>query len=470
MNAIRVNRMGNGGNRRIWNILIGQIIKGNVIPVIGGEMTYINNDKSPLNILLDEIKDSYNLTENVSSFTALMNRLGIHTGDVYYDVADMIEDNKQLFAPTELLKDFLSIKYFPFIITTTIYPTIENTMREIHGDHLRVLIFCNDSSNNDDIEDSKDTMRPTLYYMFGKANDRGKDFVLSDTDLLQFSRSWLQPTDSDNKSKPANLSNALSNKFLLVLGNNFQDWLFRFFWLAMKNNNVFTNKGKIPNGLEASEHSDEQLIEFLSSSNIMSQISNLSDFVNELKFRLKQKQDELKNNPNLWFDEPTVNADVFISYSRADSEIVEQLYNILVSKGLVVWYDKKNLGAGTNFIREIREAIRGCKLFIPILTENIRKQAAESHVYRNEWKFALEQEEQISPAIPYIIPLCEKSFDMNDNIAGVQDGIKVHNAELYSKENPGSELEEFANKICDKLRERLNIINAIKKDQDESKA
>lgn len=195
----------------------------------------------------------------------------------------------------------------------------------------------------------------------------------------------------------------------------------------------------------------------------MSQISNLSDFVNELKSRLKQKHDELKNNPNLWFDEPVVNADIFISYSRADSEVAEQLYNVLVSKGLVVWYDRKNLGAGTNFIREIREAIRGCKLFIPILTDNIRKQAAESHVYRNEWKFAIEQEEQISPAIPYIIPLCEKSFDMNDNIAGVQDGIKVHNAELYSKDNPQPGLEEFANKICGKLRERLNIINNINK-------
>lgn len=462
MNDIRVNRMINGANRRVWNILIEQIIKGNVIPVIGEEMTYTNNE-SPLTILLDEIKRSYDLAEDISSFTALMNRLGVRAGDVYYDVADMIEENKLLFAPTELLKDFLSIKYFPFVITTTIYPTIENTMREIHGNHLRVLTFCNDSSRNDDIEDSKDIIRPTLYYMFGKANDCGKDFVLSDTDLLQFSRSWLQPTDSDNKSKPANLSNALANKFLLVLGNNFQDWLFRFFWLVMKNNNVFTNKGKIPNGLETSEHSDKHLIEFLSSSNIMSQISNLSDFVKELKSRLKRKQNELKNNPNLWFDEPVVNADVFISYSRADSGVTEQLYNLLVSKGLVVWYDKKNLGAGTNFIREIREAIRGCKLFIPILTDNIRKQAAESHIYRNEWKFAIEQEELISPAIPYIVPLCEESFDMNDNIAGVQDGIKVHNAELYSKDNSQPGLEEFANKICGKLRERLNIINNINK-------
>lgn len=452
----------NGGNKRMWNILIEQIIKGNVIPVIGGEMTLVNNE-SPLDILLKEISVSYGLND-ISSFTALMNRLGVNAGNVYYDIADMIDCNAELFSSTDLLKEFLSIKYFPFIITTTVYPTIENAMYEIHHNNLRVLTFCNDSSRNDDIEDSKDTMRPTLYYMFGKANDCGKDFVLSDTDLLQFSRSWLQPTDSDNKSKPANLSNALSNKFLLVLGNNFQDWLFRFFWLAMKNNNVFTNKGRIPNGMEASEHSDEQLIEFLSSSNIMSQISSLSEFVKELKSLLeqKEKENEQKKGSNLWFDEPVTHADVFISYSRADSDVVEQLYNVLVSKGLVVWYDKKNLGAGTNFIREIREAIRCCKLFVPVLTENIRKQAAESHVYRNEWKFAIEQEEQISPAIPYIIPLCEESFDMNDAIAGVQDGIKAHNAEVYSKGALQSGLEEFADKLCGRLRNRLDIINYIK--------
>lgn len=462
MNA--VNRTLIGNNRRVWNVLIKQIIKGNVIPVIGGEMTYVNNN-SPLNVLLDEIREAYGLSENISSFTALMNRLGVRAGDVYYDVADMINEDTGLFAPTDLLKEFLSIKYFPFIITTTIYPTIENAMRTIHGNRLRVLTFCNDSSSNDDIEDSKDTKCPTLYYMFGKANDCDKAFVLSDTDLLQFSRSWLQPTDSDNKSKPANLSNALSNKFLLVLGNNFQDWLFRFFWLAMKNNNIF-EKSKEPNGLETTEHSDEHLIEFLSSSNIMSQISSLPDFVNELKNRLKQieEENEQKRDSDLWFDEPVVDADVFISYSRADSSVAEQLYNVLVSKKLTVWYDKKNLGAGVDFIREIREAIRGCKLFIPILTDNIRKQAAESHVYRNEWKFAIEQEEQISPAIPYIIPLCEKSFDIEDRVAGVHDRIKNLNIRYYSKDNPQPGLEEFANEICGKLRERLNIINAIKKD------
>ena len=38
MNA--VNRTLIGNNRRVWNVLIEQIIKGNVIPVIGGEMTY----------------------------------------------------------------------------------------------------------------------------------------------------------------------------------------------------------------------------------------------------------------------------------------------------------------------------------------------------------------------------------------------------------------------------------------------
>ena len=459
------------GNQRLWNTLVEQVMRGNVIPVIGEEMTYVDNE-SPLKTVLEEVKDEYNVNyDNITSFTTLVNHLNVQAANGLYDtVADVIEEHDSLFGPSEVLKDLLGIKYFPFIITTTVYPTVERAMRGIYGEQgVRVLSFCNDSSNNrnDDIENSRDTARPTLYYMFGKANPDGNNYVLTDTDLLQFSRSWLQPTDFNNKSKPANLASALSNKFLLVLGNNFKDWLLRFFWLAMKNDSVFTNRyGKTPNGMEASGHADEQSIEFLNSSNIMTLASDLPMFVRTLKEQLAAREMDLRPDSETWFERPAVNADVFISYSRADGEIVEQLYKVLLAKGLNVWYDKRNLGAGDKFLIEIREAIRRCKLFVPVLTGNIRRQAGDMHVYRSEWRFAAERKEQTSSAIPFIIPLCEKSFDMYNYEADIPDAIKAHNAGVFSEDSLASDLEKFAEDICVKLKDRNMIINVTKQDRD----
>ncbi|WP_304319216.1 toll/interleukin-1 receptor domain-containing protein [Phocaeicola plebeius] len=436
----------------VWNTLVGQVLKGNVIPVIGNDMVQINGISSE-QYILNVIKQAYKIEDDISSFTALMNHPKCHKPESLYGlVSNITLKYSDVFKASETLKNFLFIKYFPFIITTTIDPVIENTMREIYGEKLRILSFDNNPSSNDDIRNSYDVTDPTLYYMFGRANGGKGNFVLSDTDLLRFSRSWLLPKDSSNFAKPANLSNALSNKYLLVLGNNFQDWLFRFFWFAMKDEKL-NNKSDIPNGMDASEHSDDKLIEFLTFSNITSQIVGLPDFVAKLKKFIEES--EVKNGKELKnFDRPIMNADVFVSYSRADSKVVDQLYKALKERGLKVWYDKTNLGLADDFKSEIRRAIRTCSLFVPILSHNIAKQAADEHVYRLEWSWAVEHKKMISSAIPYIVPLAENGFDVYDKLADIPEDIQCHNAFFFDDVAQDRDLSVFAKKISELLKSK----------------
>lgn len=435
---------------RIWNTLVEQVLKGNVIPVIGSEMVKIHGLPSTSFLVNLLAREEFGLDEEFTSFTSLMSHKNCNPNDSIYMLANMqIEENPEFFNPTPLLESFLSIKYFPFVITTTIDPLVENTMRKIHGDALRVLRFCNDPLANEDIRNSSDLTTPTLYYMFGKANDVDGSFVLTDTDLLRFSKSWLMPTDSGNRSKPFNLSNALSNKYLLVLGNNFQDWLFRFFWFAMKDEKLAV-KTRIPIGMEALERSDEQLIEFLNYSNINAQVAELPDFVDELKGRLAASEHNIIDQER--FSRPKTNADVFISYSRADKAVAGRLHDALQEKGLNAWFDRDNLGIGVNFRNEIRDAIRTCKLFVPILSHNIIRQAAEEHVYRMEWRWAVEHKRMISSAINYIVPLAEKDFDIEDKTADVPEDIYCHNAFIF---NSGDGQENDLAEFVDKLRELI---------------
>lgn len=434
----------------VWKILVEQTIKRNVIPVIGPEMAKIDNLPSSRFLLESIAKNEFGIEDELQSFTSLVNHRNYDPDEsIHLLVNALIESNPDLFRPTAILESFLSIKYFPFVITTTIDPIVENTMMKIHGGKLRVLSFNNNPGTNQDIRSSADLTEPTLYYMFGKANDTDGSFVLTDNDLLRFSRSWLMPTDSGNKTKPFNLSNALSNKYLLVLGNNFQDWLFRFFWFAMKDEKLAV-KNITPNGMEASEHNDERLIEFLNYSNITSQVTNLHEFVNELKERLGTYENN--TDTNSYFSAPKLNADVFISYSRADKEIADKLYRALIEKGLSVWYDRESLGMGVNFRNEIREAIRSCKLFVPILSHNLIEQADKEHLYRMEWKWAIEHKELISPAINYIAPVSESGFDIEDRVAGIPYEIHCHNALNF---NTSSSLNEDLDNIAENLKQML---------------
>lgn len=431
----------------VWRTLIDQIVKGNVIPVIGPEMARINGCPSTTFLLNALANEYFDIKEPVSSFTSLLSNPKLSPEDSIYILVDaFVEAHPEFFESSELLESFLSCNFFPFIITTTIDPLVENVMRKKYGDKLRVLSFYNNPDINEDIRNSSDTTCPTIYYMFGKVNSVEKSFVLTDSDLLRFSRSWLMPKDSGNKAKPNYLSNALANKYLLVLGNNFQDWLFRFFWFAMKDERLGI-KANIPNGLENLEHTDEQLIEFLNYSNIRMQESKLPDFVEKLRTQLQNINVEIPE-----FSKPKINADVFISYSRADKEVAYKLFIALKETGINVWYDRDSLGVGVDFRNDIRDSIRTCKLFVPILSHNITHQFKEEHIYRLEWAWAVEHKRMISSAVDYIVPFAEVGFNIENRVADVPEEIHRHNAFIF---NAAESLDKDINNFVAKLKDLL---------------
>ena len=138
--------------------------------------------------------------------------------------------------------------------------------------------------------------------------------------------------------------------------------------------------------------------------------------------------------------------DVFISYSRSDSQVAEQLYKTLTAQGKRVWYDKYNLTDGGLFMDEIRQAIKTSTYFVPILTPNIEKEKRESHVYRNEWDTAIDV--AISMGRTYIIPLADSKFDFYK--AAIPERIQKHNAIFYSAEDG---IEVAAEKILHKMNQ-----------------
>lgn len=440
-----------------WTIFVEQIFKGNVIPVIGGDMQ--TNDGKPVEKkIIDAIAADCGITENISGFSQLVSNKSFKAkydrqSLIYTIVKDVIEKSRTVFEPSPLLMKLLGTKKFPFVITTSFCPMVENTLREVYGD-VKVLAFTNDARYNDDIDNDAELKKPVAYHIFGKYDDAKQNFVLTDMDMLSFSRSWLAKTDSGSNAKPAILARALADKYLLVLGCNYQDWLFRFLWFALKENRLAPSSSSEAIGMLAEKRNEnDELIAFLNNSNIFTQIIDIEGFVEKLLSKMNEYE-AVHEKPSK-FDNPEIGADVFISYSRSDSDIVEILYNKLSDRGLNVWYDRRNLILGDDFRKEIKKAIRTAKLFVPVLSANIRKEYKEEHVYRTEWNWAVEFTKNRG-YVKYIEPICEKNFDLYDEKTAIPDEIQKYNGAFYDPDNLDKTLDELTDQIMKYVKEADN--------------
>lgn len=66
-------------------------------------------------------------------------------------------------------------------------------------------------------------------------------------------------------------------------------------------------------------------------------------------------------------------ADVFISYARDDSETADELAAELKSRGVSVFFDKDVLVAGTDFRKEIAQALSSAKAVVVLLSANTKR-------------------------------------------------------------------------------------------------
>lgn len=65
--------------------------------------------------------------------------------------------------------------------------------------------------------------------------------------------------------------------------------------------------------------------------------------------------------------------DVFISYSTKDIESAEKVRQILEQNRIACWMAPEDIPSGSNYAKEIPQAIRACRIFLLILSDNAQK-------------------------------------------------------------------------------------------------
>jgi TolB-like protein len=101
--------------------------------------------------------------------------------------------------------------------------------------------------------------------------------------------------------------------------------------------------------------------------------------------------------------EPTIKA-VFLSYASQDAAAAKKICDALRAAGVAVWFDQKELVGGDAWDQKIRRQVRGCALFIPVISANT--QARREGYFRLEWKLAEDRSHLMARGTPFIVPVC----------------------------------------------------------------
>jgi TolB-like protein len=94
---------------------------------------------------------------------------------------------------------------------------------------------------------------------------------------------------------------------------------------------------------------------------------------------------------------------VFLSYASQDVDGARRICDALRAAGIEVWLDQSELRGGDAWDRTIRDQIRRCALFIPIISAH--SQARLEGYFRREWKFAVERKRDIADELPFLLPV-----------------------------------------------------------------
>ncbi len=93
---------------------------------------------------------------------------------------------------------------------------------------------------------------------------------------------------------------------------------------------------------------------------------------------------------------------VFISYASEDSDSAKRLYGDLKEAGLTPWLDKESLIPGQNWKISIKNAIKNCRYFIPIVSS---KSTEKRGFVQKEFKYALDVFDEFPESQVYVLPV-----------------------------------------------------------------
>jgi TolB-like protein len=94
---------------------------------------------------------------------------------------------------------------------------------------------------------------------------------------------------------------------------------------------------------------------------------------------------------------------VFMSYASADRACARALRDTLEQAGLDVWLDEEELGGGEAWDAKIRNQIRTCTYFMPVISATT--ETRREGYFRREWRLAVERTLDLADDVMFLVPV-----------------------------------------------------------------
>lgn len=132
---------------------------------------------------------------------------------------------------------------------------------------------------------------------------------------------------------------------------------------------------------------------------------------------------------------------VFVSYASQDAEAAQQLCNALRAAGVEVWFDQSELRGGDAWDALIRQQIKSCYLFVPIISANT--QSRQEGYFRREWNLAVARTLDMTEGRAFLLPVIIDGT--SDSQAMVPEKFReVH----WTRLPAGAHTDAFVDHVC----------------------
>lgn len=387
-----------------WDRLLQCIDEESVVPVVGSDLLVLPGKDPPVTLqthLAERLAKDLKLPpdpplpangalhEVACRFKAGGGNLNI----VYSRLKALLSDQDDLPLP-EPLRKLARIRPFKLYLSLTFDALLARAIdEERFGGERRTEVFAYTPSARDPKLELEQIDGPVVFHLFGQLSAKN-DYAVTEEDILELFHSF------QSGSHLPSLLSSLPRKSLLLLGCSFPDWLTRFFLRIGSGERRLPLAGKIDVVADARIHQDPGLVPFLRNFSPETEIfEDAVAFVDELSARWQALHPETDPPPAL----PAHPGAIFLSYAREDLEAAQALRQALEDAGMDVWFDKTALRGGDDFEDKIFRAIRGCCLFVPVISRHTLDE--DYRYFRQEWTQASKLLDGLPPNRRFLFPV-----------------------------------------------------------------
>lgn len=393
--------------------LVGTIQAGKVIPIVGYDLLHYEFDKigSEDDFLKGLLKIHAGIPDLAARFP------GAKTGNDYFNefyhslplykqdtfkanVSNTISAERlNLKVIPESLKKLVSIKQFNLFVNATFTNVLEmalSTYRIQEQDSSKIkdayVVANYHAAIPEDLPDAAPDIfhlhlpKPVIYNLFGTHDSQDNEYVLTDADYIELIYDLIER----KKIKFPNLFSYMEKGYLLFLGCNFPDWFFRLFVRFCIGDRVDMAKEATTRKavIDTLVQYDSSRTLFINDYGIQSVNLDCNVLIDEIYRRFEAI------GGGQYLVPKTENNKVFLSYCRADYDVVSGVSEQLGAKYIDHFLDTQQLVAGMDLHDTIKREIDNACLVLAFVSNNL---SAASDYFCLEWAYAIRKGKTIWP-------------------------------------------------------------------------